>query len=56
MQLLHVVPKSWKNNLSDMKENTHNMVFQAHHLIRKHYLYFLTTLSNYFLQFSYLSK
>ena len=39
-------PKSWKNNLSDVKENTHNLVFQDHHLIKKYHMYFLNRLSS----------
>ena len=46
MQLLHEVLKSWKNHLSNVKDNTHNLVFHEHHLIRKHHLYFLNALSN----------
>ena len=36
MQLLHVIPKSWKNNLSDVKENIHNLVFQDHNTKTSH--------------------
>ena len=46
MQLLHAIPKSWKNDLSDVKENINNVVFQEYHLIRKHYIYFLNRLSS----------
>ena len=46
MQLLHEVLKSWKNFLSNVKDNTHNLVFHKHHLIRKHHLCFLNALSN----------
>ena len=45
MQLLHAIPKSWKNDLSDVKENIHNLVIQSHH-IRKHHMHFLNRLSS----------
>ena len=35
-----------KNNLSDVKENMHNLVIQDHHLIRKHHMCFLNRLSS----------
>ena len=35
-----------KNNLSDVKENMHNLVIQDHHLIRKRHMYFLNRLSS----------
>ena len=40
MQKLHAVPKPWKNYLSDVKGNIHNLVIQDHHIIRKHHMYF----------------
>ena len=46
MQLLHVISKSWKNDLSDVKENIDNLVIQDHHIIRKHHMYFLNRLSS----------
>ena len=46
MQLLHAVPKSWKNDLSDVKENINNLVFHDHHLIKKHHICFLNRLSS----------
>ena len=45
MELLHAIPKSWKNDLSDVK-NIHNLIFQDHHLLRKHHMYFLNRLSS----------
>ena len=33
--LLHAIPKSWKNDLPDVKENIDNLVNQVHHIIRK---------------------
>ena len=45
MELLHTIPKSWKNDLSDVK-NIHNLIFQDHHLLRKHHMYFLNRLSS----------
>ena len=33
MQLLHEIPKSWKKDLSDVKENINNLFFQDNHLI-----------------------
>ena len=46
MQLLHAIPKSWENDFSDVEENIHDLVFHDHHLIRKHYMYFLNRLSS----------
>ena len=31
MQLLHAITKSSKEDLSDVKKNIHNLVFQGHH-------------------------
>ena len=45
-QLLHAIPKSWKNDLSDVKENIDNLVIPDHHIIRKHHMYFLNRLSS----------
>ena len=33
MQLLHAIPKSWKNDLSDVKENIHNLILQNQNLL-----------------------
>ena len=38
--------QSWKNNISNVKENIHNLVFQDHYLIRKYYIYFLNRVSS----------
>ena len=46
MQLLHAIPKSWKEDLSKVKENIHNLIIQDHHIIRKHRMYFLNRLSS----------
>ena len=46
MQILHAVPKPWRNYLSDVKGNIHNLVIQDHHIIRKHHIYFLDRLSS----------
>ena len=46
MQLMHAIPESWNKDISDVVENIHNIVFQEHHLIRKHYLCFLKRLSS----------
>ena len=35
MEVLHAIPKSWKTNLSAVKENIDNLVNQDHHLVRK---------------------
>ena len=40
MHLLHVIPKSWKEDLSEVKENIHNLIIQDDHIIRKHHMYF----------------
>ena len=46
MQLLHAIPKSWKNDISEVKENIDNLVIQDHHIIRKHPMHFLNRLSS----------
>ena len=46
MQLLHAIPKSWKYDLSDVKENIDNLVIPDHHIIRKHHMYFLNRFSS----------
>ena len=57
MLLLHVVTKSWKKDLSAVKENIGNLVIQNHHVTRKHHIYFPNRLSSKKnLQFTYLSK
>ena len=33
MQLLHAIPKSWKNDLSDVRENIHNLILQNQNLL-----------------------
>ena len=45
-QLLHAIHKSWKNDLSDVKQNIHNLVFQQPHEIRKHNMNFVNRLSS----------
>ena len=44
MQLLHAIPKSWKEDLSNVKENIQNLIIQDHHI--KHHMYFLNRLSS----------
>ena len=46
MQLLHAVFKSWKEDLSKVKENIHNLIIQDHHIITKHHMCFLNRLSS----------
>ena len=46
MQLLHAIPKSWKNDISEVKENIDNLVIQDHHIIRKHPIHFLNRLNS----------
>ena len=46
MQLLHAIPKSWKNVLFDVKENIHDLVIQDRHLIKKNHMYFLNRLNS----------
>ena len=46
MQLLYAIPKSWKEDLSKVKENIHNLIIQDHHTIIKHHMYFLDRLSS----------
>ena len=46
MHLLHAIPKSWKEDLSEVKENIHNLIIQDDHIIRKHHMYFLNRLSS----------
>ena len=38
--------QSWTNNISKVKENIYNLVFQDHYLIRKYYIYFLNRVSS----------
>ena len=45
-QYINHIPKSWKNDLSDVKENIDNLVIQDHHIIRKHHMYFLNRFSS----------
>ena len=45
MQLLHAIPKSWKNYFSPVKENIHHLVIQDH-VIRKQHMYFLNRSSS----------
>ena len=40
-QLLHTVPKLWKEDLSKVY-----LIIQDHHIIRKHHIYFLNRLSS----------
>ena len=46
MQLLHAIPKSWKEDLSNVKKNLHNLIIQDHHIMRTHHMYFLNRLSS----------
>ena len=46
MQLLHAIPKSWKENLSNVKENIRNLIIQDYHIIKKRHMYFLIRLSS----------
>ena len=46
VQLLHVIPKSWKNDLTDVKKNIHNLVIQDYNIIRKHHMCFLNRFSS----------
>ena len=39
MQLLHAIFKSWKNYLSNIKENVHNLLIQDHHVKKKCRMY-----------------
>ena len=45
MLLLHAIRRLRKNDLSNVKENIHNLVFQDHHLIRKQHMCFLNRIS-----------
>ena len=46
MQLLHAIPKSWIEDLSNVKQDIHNLVIQDHHITRKHHMYLLNRLSS----------
>ena len=46
IQLLHAIPKSWKEDLSNVKENIHNLIIRDHPIIRKYHTYFLNRLSS----------
>ena len=46
IQLLHAIPKSWKEDLSNVKENIHNLIIRDHPIIRKYHTYFLNRLGS----------
>ena len=46
MQLLHAIPKTWKEDLPDVKENIHNLIIHDHDIITKRHIYFLIRLSS----------
>ena len=45
-QIMHSIPKSWKDALIANLENTKNLVFKGHHLIKNNQIYYLDRLSN----------
>ena len=46
MQLIHAIPKSCKEHLSNVKEKIHNLIIQDHRIIRQQHMYFLNRLSS----------
>ena len=44
-QIIHSIPKSWKDALTANLENIKNLVFEGHHLIRSHQIYCLNKLN-----------
>ena len=45
-QIIHSIPKSWKDALIANLENIKNLVFEGHHLIKNHKIYCLNKLSS----------
>ena len=45
-QIMHSVPQSCKDALIAKLENTKNLVFEGHHLIKNNQIYFLDRLSS----------
>ena len=45
-QIIHSIPKSWKDAFIANSENIKNLVFQSHHLIKNHQIYCLNKLSS----------
>ena len=46
IQIIHAIPKSWKENLASTLENIGNLVVQDHHLIQKNQVYILNKLTS----------
>ena len=45
VQIIHSIPKSWKDALMAKSENIKNLVFQGHHLIKNQQIYRLNKLN-----------
>ena len=45
-QIIYSIPKSWKDALIANLENIKNLVFEGHHLIKNHQIYFVNKLSS----------
>ena len=45
-QIIHSIPKSWKDAFIVNSENIKNLVFEGHHLIKNHQIYCLNKLSS----------
>ena len=45
-QIIHSIPKSWKDAFTTNSENIENLVFKGHHLIKNHQIYCLNKLSS----------
>ena len=45
-QIIHSIPKSWKDAFIANSENIKNLVFEGHHLIKNHQIYCLNKLSS----------
>ena len=46
IQIIHAIPKSWKENLASTLENIDNLVVQDHHLIQKNQVCILNKLTS----------
>ena len=45
-QIIHSIPKSWKDAFTTNSENIKNLVFKGYHLIKNHQIYCLNKLSS----------
>ena len=45
-QIIHSIPKSWKDPLMANSENIKILIFQCHHLIKNHQIYCLNQMNS----------